>query len=192
MKQKQKIQRRPYMTKKRKKEIRQLKIVLFLAMSMLILSSLTNKPTRAIKVSNTINETTPQDYLVNSRQEVKQQAPQDYLVDSQKEDVEATIRRIAREENFKWTDYLVRLAKCESSLNPNTTNTKNNKPAYSKDRGLFQINDYWHKEVTDECAYDIDCSTRWTIKQINNGKQKEWVCDRIIKNKIIKDIKGRH
>lgn len=95
--------------------------------------------------------------------------------------VEEQIRQIAEEKGFKWADYLVRLAKCESGLKPKNSNSKGNTPAGSVDRGLFQINNYWHKEVSDSCAYDLRCSTEWTIQRIEAGYQREWVCDRLIK-----------
>lgn len=94
--------------------------------------------------------------------------------------VEEEIRQIAKEANFEWVEYLVKLAKCESSLNPNAINTQNNSPSGSKDRGLWQINDYWHPEVSDEVAFDVRLSTEWTMWRINSGYQAEWVCDRYI------------
>ena len=92
--------------------------------------------------------------------------------------VEEQIRAIAGEVNFKWPDYLVKLAKCESRLNPSATNSIGNSAGV--DRGLFQINDFYHREVPSTCAFSIDCSTRWTIERINQGYQHEWSCDRII------------
>ena len=88
--------------------------------------------------------------------------------------VESEIREIAREHNFQWTDYLIRLAMCESSLNPNATNDNG---IYGVDRGIFQINSRYHWEVSDECAFDIKCATEWTINRVNDGYQKEWVCN---------------
>lgn len=88
--------------------------------------------------------------------------------------IENQIREISKENNFKWENYLIRLAKCESSLNPNA---KNVNKSGSVDRGVFQINDYWHKEVSDEQAYNLKYATEWTIKRINAGFQSEWVCD---------------
>lgn len=101
----------------------------------------------------------------------------------QEETVEQQIRRIAKEENFQWTDYLVNLARCESRLNPYATNGNGNKPAGSVDRGLFQYNSYWQKGVTDECAFDIQCSTKKTIELINQGKQHLWACNKIVLSK---------
>lgn len=97
------------------------------------------------------------------------------------EDIRSLILRIAKEENFKWPDYLVRLANCESRLDPNAKNDRNNKPAHSVDRGLFQINSYWHRDVTDTEAYNPVFATRWTIQKINEGKQHYWVCDKYIR-----------
>lgn len=95
--------------------------------------------------------------------------------------VEAQIREIAREENFQWPDFLVKLAHCESKLDPKASNSKGNTPVGSTDRGVFQINNYWHKNISDECAYDIDCATRYTIKLINEGKQNLWTCNQKVK-----------
>ena len=92
---------------------------------------------------------------------------------------EKGIREIAKEHNFKWTDYLVRLAKCESSLNPKVINDNG---IHGIDRGIFQINNRYHWEVSDECAFDIRCATIWTMGRINNGYQYEWVCDKKIKS----------
>jgi hypothetical protein len=92
--------------------------------------------------------------------------------------VEQQIRQIAKEENFQWTDYLVRLAYCESRLDPNATNTEGNSAGI--DRGVFQINSFYHSEVSDEQAFDVDYATRWTINMINEGRQTEWVCDKLI------------
>ena len=94
--------------------------------------------------------------------------------------VEDKIRIIAKEEGFKWPDYLVRLANCESKLGKYKENKQGNYPQGSVDRGVFMINDYWHSEVSDEQAHDLDWATRWTIKRINAGYQGEWACDRII------------
>ncbi len=97
------------------------------------------------------------------------------------ETMQELITRIASEMNFKYTDYLLRLAYCESRFDPNAVNDKNNKPTHSVDRGLFQINNYWHKDVTDAQAFDPEFATRWTIEKINQGKQHYWVCDKYIR-----------
>lgn len=46
------------------------------------------------------------------------------------------------------------IASNESHFNPQAVNTKKNKPVGSRDRGVFQINSYWHAEVSDAQAFD--------------------------------------
>jgi hypothetical protein len=41
-------------------------------------------------------------------------------------------------------------------------------------RGLWQINKDWHPEVTDACAYDMKCSTDWSLGRIRLGYSNEW------------------
>lgn len=92
---------------------------------------------------------------------------------------EERILDIAEKENFKWQSYLLRLAYCESRLNPDAINYNQ---GHGTDRGIYQINDKYHPEVSDECAYDLECATKWTMWRINSGYQEEWACDDIIKN----------
>jgi hypothetical protein len=53
----------------------------------------------------------------------------------------------------------VAIAWHESRGNTAALNDKNNSPAGSRDRGIWQINDYWNPQVTDACAFDPDCAT---------------------------------
>lgn len=99
-----------------------------------------------------------------------------------KPEIETMIYNIADEMGRpEWGEYLVKLAYCESRLDPNAVNDKGNNPAHSKDRGLMQINDYWHSNVDDKCAFDPECSIRYTIKMIEQGRQREWICDKYVK-----------
>ena len=41
-------------------------------------------------------------------------------------------------------------------------------------RGLWQINKAWHPEVSDTCAYDVTCSTDWSLDRIRAGYVDEW------------------
>ena len=41
-------------------------------------------------------------------------------------------------------------------------------------RGLWQINKAWHPEVSDACAYDVTCSTDWSLERIRTGYVDEW------------------
>lgn len=88
----------------------------------------------------------------------------------------------AQKANFKWPEYLLKLAKCESGLREFAKNTTGNKPHTSTDRGVFMINDYWHREVPDSVAYNVEEATKWTMRMIENGRQSAWVCDRHVRN----------
>jgi len=97
---------------------------------------------------------------------------------SQKE-VEIEIRKIAKEKEFSNSDYLVKLAHCESSLNPQAVHLNNS--GGSVDRGLFQWNNHYQKQISDQCAFDIRCSTERAIEKINAGGQGIWVCDKYVR-----------
>lgn len=56
----------------------------------------------------------------------------------------------------------VAVARAESSFRPQITNTVGN--AHGIDRGLFQINSYWHPEVSASCALSASCNTRAAVR----------------------------
>lgn len=84
--------------------------------------------------------------------------------------VEGIIRRVCDEQGVD-SDLAVRVAKAESGLNPEA---KNINTTGSVDRGVFQWNDRWHPEVSDECAYDVECATRKFCKAVKNGNLQWW------------------
>ena len=55
----------------------------------------------------------------------------------------------------------------ESSFIPDNFNIHNNTPP-SRDRGLWEINDFYHKEVSDACAYEPACAAG-QVYQISKG-----------------------
>lgn len=63
---------------------------------------------------------------------------------------------------------MVCIALAESGLNPGATNTQNNTPP-SEDRGILQINSYWHPEVNDTCAFDAGCAFLEGYRISKNG-----------------------
>jgi len=89
-------------------------------------------------------------------------------------DVEIQIRNIANEEEFEWVDWLVRLANCESKLDPNAVGDSGHS------RGLYQIHNLYWKDITDEQAFDIEWSTKWTMDMVNSGYQHYWSCNKLI------------
>ncbi|GAH79712.1 unnamed protein product, partial [marine sediment metagenome] len=65
----------------------------------------------------------------------------------------------------------IKIARCESGWRPlalrmNVTG--------SIDRGLFQWNDYYHPEILNDCAFNIECSTRAFCKAVKAGNLYWW------------------
>lgn len=89
---------------------------------------------------------------------------------NQQSTVEQQIRTIAIE-NAVDPDLAIRVAKCESNLNTLAVhiNTEG-----SKDRGLYQWNNKYHPEITDEIAFDLKLSTEAFCKAVKNGKIEWW------------------
>lgn len=52
----------------------------------------------------------------------------------------------------------VAVAKAESGFRANATNTVGN--AHGVDRGLWQVNSYWHPNVSASCAFSPSCNAR--------------------------------
>lgn len=84
--------------------------------------------------------------------------------------VEQQIRQIAKEEVVD-PDLCVKVAKCESGLNPKATNTNTDG---SIDRGIYQINNKYHPEVSQEQAFDVEFSTRFFCKAFKEGHLSWW------------------
>jgi len=92
------------------------------------------------------------------------------LSEPSKNQIKITIRSIAKEEGVD--PYLaVKVAKCESNLEPNAVCFNRNG---TRDRGLFQWNDFWHPEISDECAFNVQCSTRAFCKAVKDGNLDWW------------------
>ena len=84
--------------------------------------------------------------------------------------VEEIIREEARKEGVD-PDLAVRIAKCESGLDPKAVHI--NKDG-SKDRGVFQWNDKYHPEVNDDYAFNPKLATREFCKAFKNGNLSWW------------------
>ena len=97
----------------------------------------------------------------------------------EKKSNEQIIREIATSYGVD-PDLAVRVAKCESKLNESACNVN---AQGSKDRGLFQINDKWHPEVTDEQAFDPKFSTRFFSEAVKNNHLDWWTATKSCWNK---------
>ena len=68
----------------------------------------------------------------------------------------------------------VSIVQCESGWNPEATNVNKDKTI---DRGLWQINNHFQKQVSGACAYDYKCATKEAIKIYQKrGNWSAWVC----------------
>lgn len=81
--------------------------------------------------------------------------------------VKEQIRKIAKVSNKG--DFLVSLAQCESTLNPDAVGGLTDQY-----HGLYQIYVNLHDDITLECSHNIKCSTIWTMEKLNNGKSHMW------------------
>lgn len=94
-----------------------------------------------------------------------------------KEMIEQVIRQEAKKIGYNDVELALKIVKCESNFRPYAINYKNNKPV-SVDRGLFMFNSYFQSRISDECAFDVYCSTREALKMLKAGKAHLWVCSR--------------
>ena len=100
------------------------------------------------------------------------------------ETIEELIKRIANEEKVEEL-LCLSVAKCESNFNSKVVNIKGNYPSTSKDRGLFQINSYWHKGVSDEMAFDPEYATKFFCKAVKDGKLSWWNSSKYCWSKLV-------
>ena len=71
------------------------------------------------------------------------------------------------------------IGSCENK-NWNTDDRHINANAKSVDRGLFMINDVYHKEVSNACAYDYDCALKEFVRIYRERGWKEWTCGKLL------------
>ena len=77
---------------------------------------------------------------------------------------------------FTGTALYIAIAVClaESAGNPNAVNTYHNTPP-SRDRGLWQINSYWHPEVSDAAAFNPQSNAAAAYRISSHGTNwKPW------------------
>jgi hypothetical protein len=97
-------------------------------------------------------------------------AKKNKAADISKSVTEELIRKIAKEEGVD-PDLAVRVAKCESNLNYKAVNV--NKDG-SRDRGLFQINDKFHQDISDEVAFNPITAAQFFCKAFKAGNLGWW------------------
>lgn len=96
--------------------------------------------------------------------------------------IKLLIIRICKEYDVD-SNLAIAVASAESGLDPKAINIQGNYPRYSQDRGLFQWNNYWHKEISDKQAFDPEIATRLFCKAIKDGHLDWWRSSSHIWNK---------
>lgn len=95
------------------------------------------------------------------------------------ENIEELIKEIAQKEGVD-ADLAIKVAKCESGLKPKAVHINQEG---SKDRGLYQINDKYHPEVTDEQAFDPVFSIKFFCTAYKAGNLSWWNASKSCWNK---------
>ena len=83
--------------------------------------------------------------------------------------VDQLIIKVANERGYDDPSVLVRLADCESNLNPAAVGGD-----LDSFRGLYQWNKRSNPNITDECAFDVRCSTEVTVTALERGESWRW------------------
>jgi|TARA_R100001530_G_scaffold2201_3_gene3679 hypothetical protein len=117
--------------------------------------------------------------LVPEKPEMGLLDPNEYPTVERIEEIQDEIYDVAGEMGFADIYFLYDLATCESSFRQFVRGDQGHS------RGIYQIHDIDHSEVSDDCSFSIDCSTRWTIQRILDGYDYEWACTGIIEDSWI-------
>jgi hypothetical protein len=86
------------------------------------------------------------------------------------DDIEAMIRWKAAQAGVS-PDLAVAVAKCESGLRADAVNVNT---TGSKDRGLYQWNDKYHPDITDEMAFNPEKATELFLAAVKAGHISWW------------------
>jgi len=88
---------------------------------------------------------------------------------------EDIIKRVCDEEGVPWIQCIL-VAQCESRFDK----FFKEKMRQGYDRGIFAINSYHYKQVSDDCAFDVGCSARIFTKAYKTGRASDWLCYRTL------------
>jgi chitodextrinase len=83
------------------------------------------------------------------------------------------VAQLAQQAGFSGNDWVISVAVAEAESSGWTRARLINTDC-SVDRGLWQINSYWHGEVSDACAFDPACNAQGTHTIWSNGGWGQW------------------
>jgi Ricin-type beta-trefoil lectin domain/Lysozyme like domain len=83
------------------------------------------------------------------------------------------VAQLAQQAGFAGNDWVISVAVAEAE-SAGWTHARLINTDCSVDRGLWQINSYWHGEVSDACAFDPTCNAQATHTIWSNGGWTQW------------------
>lgn len=83
------------------------------------------------------------------------------------------VAQLAQQAGFGGNDWVISVAVAEAE-SAGWTHARLINTDCSVDRGLWQINSYWHGEVSDACAFDPACNAQATHTIWANGGWTQW------------------
>ncbi len=97
----------------------------------------------------------------------------------ERDDIKELIQRVAEAEEVD-TGLALNVAFCESGYNPFAVNINY---TWNVDRGLYQWNNYYHPEITDEMAFDPYIATKEFCKAVKQGNLSWWNSSKVCWNR---------
>ena len=74
------------------------------------------------------------------------------------------------------SEYAEKIIYCESRWEKDAIHRNRG----SVDRGIWQINSYFHPEVSESCAFSPLCATKEAIRIVKTKGWSEWVCSKYV------------
>ena len=87
------------------------------------------------------------------------------------DEVKQYIKSEAEKAGIVHVDILLKTISCESKFRQFAVNKNTNG---TWDKGIWMINSI-HR-VPDDCAFDLECSTKWAMQKIKERKFSPWTC----------------
>lgn len=81
-----------------------------------------------------------------------------------------------KDKNFQ--DKFLKIVECESKFDIEAAKINRHKNgSISLDRGILQWNSFYHKEIKNSCAYNLECAVNAAIDYLEKtNRWQEWLC----------------
>jgi len=96
-------------------------------------------------------------------------------------EMKAWLKKTIEEAGISW-DEASKVIQCESGGDPNAHAVNWDNKA-GVDRGIWQLNSYYHPEISNECSYDYKCATYEAIRIYREwgNSWNAWSCKKVLK-----------